>query len=351
MKTVRWGIIGCGDVTEVKSGPGFQKAAGSRLVAVMRRDAGKAQDYARRHGVPRWYVDAEALLRDPEVDAVYIATPPGSHLELALQACAAGKPVLVEKPMARSAAECRRMIAAFQAAGLPLYVAFYRRALPRFLRAAELVASGRLGRITQVRYRLAQARHRDAGAAWRVSAEQSGGGHFFDLGSHTLDILDFILGPLEDVRGAAAHAGGPGEVEESVVLTFRTTQGALGTASWNFASGGPAEDGIEITGSRARLTLSTFGTEPLLVEEDGRSEHIAVPHPDHVHQPLIQTIVHELQGAGRCPSTGSTALRTAVVMDAVTAEYYGGRADAFWRRPDTWPGRRPGLHPVAEVQG
>src|SRR3954452_10240835 len=100
MRTIRWGIIGCGDVTEVKSGPGFQKATGSALVAVMRRDGDKARDYARRHGVARAYDNADDLIQDPEVDAVYIAPPPSSHADLALRTSAAGKPCLVEKPMA-----------------------------------------------------------------------------------------------------------------------------------------------------------------------------------------------------------------------------------------------------------
>src|SRR5688500_4072884 len=106
MDEIRWGIIGCGDVTEVKSGPGFQKARGSALVAVMRRDRAKAEDFARRHGVPRAYTDAEALIADPDVDAVYIATPPSSHRALALQVAAARKPCLVEKPMAMTHDEC-----------------------------------------------------------------------------------------------------------------------------------------------------------------------------------------------------------------------------------------------------
>ena len=84
-KPIRWGIIGCGDVTEVKSGPGLQKADGSQLVAVMRRDAEKARDYAKRHNVPRAYGDAQELIDDPEVDAVYVATPPGSHAEYAIR--------------------------------------------------------------------------------------------------------------------------------------------------------------------------------------------------------------------------------------------------------------------------
>src|SRR3954468_2626810 len=142
MSTIRWGIVGCGDVTEVKSGPGFQKAEGSELVAVMRRDAAKAQDYARRHGVQRAYDRAEDLIADPQVDAVYVATPPSTHAELALAVAAAGKPCLVEKPMARNHAECLQMVEVFAAQGLPLWVAYYRRALPRFVLVRDLLADG-----------------------------------------------------------------------------------------------------------------------------------------------------------------------------------------------------------------
>src|SRR5215211_7434119 len=142
---IRWGLIGCGDVAERKSGPGFQRARDSALVAVMRRDSKKAADFAARHGVPRWYGDARELLADPEVDAVSIATPPSSHLELALLACAAGKPALVEKPMALNHAECVRMVEAFRTAGVPLFVAYYRRAQPKFRKMKELVESGAVG--------------------------------------------------------------------------------------------------------------------------------------------------------------------------------------------------------------
>ena len=124
MRTIRWGIIGCGNVTEVKSGPGFQKAQHSALVAVMRRDGALARDYAERHGVPRWYDDADALIADPDVDAVYVATPPDSHAEYALRVARAGKPVYVEKPMALNHAQCRVMIDACRAAHVPLFVAY-----------------------------------------------------------------------------------------------------------------------------------------------------------------------------------------------------------------------------------
>ncbi len=345
--TIRWGLLGCGDVAEVKSGPGFQKAAGSELVAVMRRRGDLAADYARRHGVRASYDDAAALINDPAVDAVYVATPPGAHAELALAVCAARKPAYVEKPMARNHAECRLMLDAFAAAGVPLFVAYYRRALPRFLRARDLVAAGALGRVTGVSYRLAGPYHRDvealvrAGASlpWRVQAEHAGGGLLLDLGCHTLDMLDFILGPLEDVRGSATNVATPHLVEDSVAMSFRTAGGALGAAQWNFASDERADE-IAISGDRGELRLSTFGNEPVELRRGAEIERFDLPNPPHVQQPMIQTVVDHLLGRGRCESMGESAARTSAVIDTVLLGYYGTRDDGFWRAPESWPGRQ-----------
>jgi predicted dehydrogenase len=344
-RVIRWGILGCGNVTEVKSGPGFQKANGSQLLAVMRRDAGKAADYAMRHGVPRWYADADRLIDDPEVDAVYVGTPPESHEELARRVAAAGKPCYVEKPMARSHAECARMVAAFAAAGLPLFVAYYRRRLPRFVKAKELIDAGRLGVVTDVQVRLAQPKHRNPGTGWRLSAEIGGAGLFLDLASHTLDVIDYLLGPLRDVGGVAANLASPYDVEDGVAMHFRAGagRGAVGTGMWNFAAA-RGEDRVEITGTDGRIVMSTFGNEPVRFEDaGGKPELFDLPNPEHVQQLLIQTIVDELLGRaprGHCPSTGESAARTSKVMDDVLSGYYDGRDDAFWTRPETWPGRQ-----------
>lgn len=341
MDVIRWGIIGCGEVTEVKSGPALQYAEGSRLVAVMRRTAEKAEDYARRHGVPRWYTDAERLIQDEEVDAVYIATPPGNHLESALRVCTAGKPAYVEKPLARSHTECTKMIDAFEKADVKLYVAYYRRALPRFLKAKELIESGKIGLLTGVSYRLTRPDHREIKAdalPWRLQAEESGGGHFLDLGSHTLDLMDFLFGPLEEVRGNAANRATDCAVEDSVAMSFALPGGALGTASWNFA-GGAIEDVLEVTGTDGRITLSTFGDEPVALSTRRGDERFPFKNPYHIQQPLVQTVVDDLLGKGACPSTGESAARTSNVMDAVLASYYAGRGDEFWTRPATWAKR------------
>ncbi len=336
---MRWGIIGCGDVTEVKSGPGFQKARGSRLVAVMRRNGALAADYARRHGVPRWYDDARKLIDDPEVDAVYIATPPGAHLEAARLVAAAGKPGYVEKPMARHTPECDAMIAAFAAARQKLFVAYYRRAQPRFLKVQELLASGVLGRVTGIAYRMATSMPPNAdpaAGAWRVDVTRSGGGLLLDVGSHALDLLDFFFGPLEVIHGQAARLATATEVEDVVTMTFRTSTGALGTAAWNFASQ-VKEDTLEVTGTLGRLSFAVFAPDPLRLETARGVEPFEFPALPHVAQPLIQTVVDDLLGRGTCPSTAESARRTTTVMDAVLAGFYGGRADAFWMRK-SWPG-------------
>jgi predicted dehydrogenase len=342
MDRVRWGIIGCGDVAEVKSGPAFQQVAGSELVAVMRRNGELAASYARRHGVPRWYSHAEDLIDDQEVDAVYVATPPGSHLELALLACAAGKPAYVEKPMARSHSECRRMVEAFEAAKVPLFVAYYRRALERFRLVRDLVAGGKLGTVTGASYRYASSAppsFANGELPWRFRPVESGGGLLLDLGSHTLDILDFILGPLENVRGDARNVASPYDVEDNVVLHFSTRSGALGVAQWNFASAVRADE-IVITGDAGEVRLATFGDGPIDVRIGERAERLERPNPRHIQLPMIESVVADLRGLGQAESTGVTAARTSAVMDAALAGYYGSREGAFWQNPSAWPGRR-----------
>ena len=340
MDTVRWGIIGCGDVTEVKSGPALQLADGSELVAVMRRNGNLAEDFAKRHCVPNWYDNVESLISDPDVDAVYVATPPGSHCEYTLRVCAHGKPAYIEKPMARNHAECVQMVNAFREQSQKLFVAFYRRALPRFVKAKELIDSGQLGTVSSVTYRYREPLQQQSRTdlPWRYSAELAGGGLYFDLGSHALDILDFLLGPLADVAGIAGNRAAAYDVEDNVVMHFRTATGIPGCASWDFASF-DREDRIEIVGTRGRVGLSVFANEPVQLHTSAEIENFDLPNPRHIQQPLIQAVVDDLLGKGVCPSTGESAARTALVMDRVTQNYYGSRETGFWNRPDQWPGR------------
>jgi predicted dehydrogenase len=311
---VRWGIIGCGDVTEVKSGPGFQQVPGSALVAVMRRDRAKAEDYARRHGVARAYDRAADLLADPEVDAVYIATPPSSHMELARLVADAGKPCLVEKPMAMNYGECLAIVGAFSARRIPLWVAYYRRALPRFLAVRERLTGGTIGRLTsvhvQVTERLAAA---DVLSNWRFDPAV-GGGLFLDLASHCVDLLDFFAGPITGAHGFALNTGGAYPTADTISASFVFENGVVGTGVWNF-NAHEKTDAIVLTGTRGTISTPIFTDGDVAIDAGGLRDVLPIRNPPHVHQPLIQSIVEELQGRGRCESTGESGARASWVLD------------------------------------
>lgn len=318
LERVRWGIIGCGNVTEVKSGPAFQKIKNSELVAVMRRTGELAKDYAERHKVPKWYDDADALIQDPEVDAVYIATPPGSHKEYTLKAAKAGKPVYVEKPMALNWAECNEMITACKAARVPLYVAYYRRAQPRFVKIKELLESKVIGEVrfvSSTQYQKAREDVMDPGnLPWRVQPELSGGGLFFDLASHTLDLLDFLLGPIKEASGFSSNQAGYYRAEDIVTGTYQFESGIHGIGSWCFTAFENV-DVNEIIGSKGKLTFSTFGDEPIVLTTAHGKKEWKFERPQHVHQPLLETIMADLTGDNfHCPSNGVTGARTNWVM-------------------------------------
>lgn len=327
--TVKWGIIGVGDVCEVKSAPAMQLIEGSELVAVMRRNATKAEDYARRHGVPRWYDQASDLVNDPEVNAVYIATPPYAHAELTALVAAAGKPVYVEKPMARTVAECDEMLAACRTADVPLYVAYYRRSLPNFLRLKQLIDEGVIGEVRLVQIELYQQPQPDVVAQtegnWRIDPKTSGGGYFFDLASHQFDYLDYLFGPISSVSGAAANQAGLYAAADVVTCQFNFASGVQGVGSWCFTIAETAEkDRLTIIGTEGQLSIPFFGAPEILLERSATEgiKREAFTLPRHIQQPLIQTVVDDLLGKGNCPSTGESALRTNAVLEEITRSFY-----------------------------
>ncbi len=322
MNSVQWGIIGCGDVTEHKSGPAFNKVQGSGLVAVMRRDADKAADYARRHQVPRWYDDADALIHDAEVNAIYVATPPNTHAEYAIRAMEAGKPVYVEKPMALNADECQRMVNVARKTGQPLFVAYYRRQMPYFLKVKELIDQGAIGAPRLVDMRLwwpAKAEELAGSPGWRTDPTVSGGGHFHDLAAHQFDLLDYLLGTVDMAVGHSGNLAGLYEAPDTFSASFAFASGVLGSGTWHFAaSADRQEEQTIIVGSEGTLQFSFFGPTEMVLENDNGRQTISINHPEHVQQPLIATVVASLLHGTACPSTGESAMRTSAVLDRIT---------------------------------
>ncbi|GAB5034889.1 oxidoreductase [Nannochloropsis oceanica] len=371
--TVRWGIIGCGDVVEVKSGPAFNKVPNSCLKAVMRRNGDLAKSFAQRHHVPLFFSDPQQLLDCEQVDAVYIATPPGNHKELALLCATMGKPTLVEKPMARCAVECREMIRGFNRVSLPLFVAYYRRHLPKFEAVHTILKEGKLGKITEVRLFCSRLRpmpkERGEGRKeeWRVDAAVAGGGLFLDLGSHMLDLVDWLFGPvpLESVKGMAgctrscssisrnsissSRSNGhstsssssfsssstpknrtAADVEDQVRMVFRTKEGALGMGSWNFASS-IEEDSFVIVGEKGHVKFSVFNNGPIVLttRKEGKDDAekgmvvetiggFDVKASPHVHLPLIAAVTDDVRRwkeAKKAAATAKTKCDVSIIKD------------------------------------
>ncbi|MCS5490231.1 Gfo/Idh/MocA family protein [Algoriphagus limi] len=323
---VRWGIIGVGDVCEVKSAPAMNLVPHSRLVAVMRRNEEKVKDYAKRHGVPKWYTDAKSLIEDPEVNAIYIATPPYMHLPYTEMAAKAGKPVYVEKPMARTFAECEAMIKVCEEAGVPLYVAYYRRALPHFVKIKELLNQGRIGVIRSVHIQMRQEPEPEIIAKlennWRVIPEIAGGGYFYDLASHQLDLLQFFFGKITHASGFATNQAKLYPAEDMVVGSYAFENGVMGSGNWCFTSAKETQiDQITIDGSKGQIRFETFGKgEFTLLRDEEEPKHFHLELPMHIQQPLIQKIVDDLLGIDNSPSTGHSASRTNWVLEEITKE-------------------------------
>lgn len=322
--TLRWGILGCGNVTEVKSGPAYQQTPGFRLQAVMRRDAAKAADYAQRHQVPVWYSDADALINDPQVDAVYIATPPDSHLFYALKVAAAGKICCVEKPMALNTQECAEMNAAFEAAGVPLFVAYYRRSLPRFLQVKQWLDSGCIGTVRHAQWNFSRSptpQDLSGAANWRTDPAQAGGGYFVDLASHGLDLLMFLLGDMQRVQGQALNQQGLYAAEDAVTAQWCFAPDARGHVAtgagfWHFGTDG-RRDRVEIIGSRGHIRFAVFQDDPLQLCIDGQTEQHTIAHPPHIQHYHVANIAAHLRGELQHPSTGVSALRATAVMEQI----------------------------------
>ncbi len=319
---VRWGIIGVGDVCEVKSGPALQNISNSQLVAVMRRNGEKAKDFAERHKVAKWYDNADLLINDPEVNAIYIATPPNSHEEYTLKAAKAGKAVYVEKPMARTYTECISMVKACERAKVPLFVAYYRRALPNILKVKSLLENKAIGEIRYVEIKLLKALEQKKGIKgndtenWRIAPEVAGGGYFYDLASHQLDVLDFLFGPIIEANGISLNQAGGYPAEDITNGTFIFENGVMGHGIWAFNTSRVSEhELITIIGSKGQIVFPIFGDNRVNLKIEGEEETVFNFNiSKHIQQPLIQTVVNDLIGIGKCESTGVSGARTNWVM-------------------------------------
>jgi predicted dehydrogenase len=322
MDTINWGILGCGDVAEVKSGPAFNKVKNSSLVAVMRRNAAKAEDYALRHKVSKWYSDASLLINDPDVNAIYVATPPSSHEGYTLAALRAGKCVYVEKPMSVSAASAAVMAKAAGEKNNKLVVAHYRRAQPLYNRIKQLIHDGAIGDVRFARievYKTVTAEQRvDPGWAWRLDPAVGGGGIFHDISPHQLDILYYFFGEVDTAFGISATQGKANQADDIVTGTIAFKNGVLFSGVWCFdVPPGLENDMCEIIGSEGKISFSFFEHKPVILTRHGKTETISFDPLAHVQQPMIEKVVNYFLGKGSNPCSAQEGVAVMKMIDAL----------------------------------
>jgi len=318
--TVNWGIIGCGDVCEVKSGPAFNKVPDSKLVAVMRRNLDKAKDFAQRHGVPKYYAEAAELINDKEINAVYIATPPSSHesyLEMALKA---GKSVYVEKPVSVNSASVERMMEMERRHEGKVSVAHYRRGLPLFNKIKQLIQEDAIGRVKLILLKTLQppvskiiTQTEDH---WRINPEISGGGLFHDLSPHQLDIMYWVFGAPQQVFVQAANQGKLYNAPDLTMVQIAFANDIYFSGVWNFNVGETAtSDSCEIIGDKGTIRFSFFRVSTIELVTSNGTEIFELEYPINIQQPHISNVVRFFRGEGANPCSLEEALVTMKVMD------------------------------------
>jgi predicted dehydrogenase len=319
MQNIKWGIIGCGDVTEIKSGPAFNKVPHSGLMAVMRRNREKAKDYAQRHGVPKWYSDAGELINDPEVNAIYVATPPSSHEEYAISALKAGKPVYLEKPMSLNSDAASRIESMAEKTGTKISIAHYRRQQPLFLFVHSLLRDGIIGEPRLVNLQFFQPDQSNLVARtetnWRLDPTVSGGGLFHDLAPHQLDLMIYFFGRPKKAGGASLNTGGLYTADDTVSGHIIFESGVVFNGAWCFSLP-EKRDHCEIIGTKGKISFSIFEQRPVVITKDGKEE---VRHFDplpHVQQPMIGKVVEYFLGLSPNPCSASEGVAVMQLIDA-----------------------------------
>ena len=318
MKTIRWGIIGCGNVTEMKSGPAFNKVPDSTLHAVMRRDENRLKDYAARHQVLLSFTDASALIHHPEIDAVYIATPPHVHEQYAIEALRANKFVYVEKPMATTVSACLNMQKVADELNGKLVIAHYRRELPLFLKVKSLLAENRIGVVHKVQL-IMRKNKRDKNYYvnnWRINKEMAGAGFFYDLAPHQLDLVFYFFGPAQYYKGEATNKSGLYEVEDTVHGNIQLQNGVQFEGEWSFENNNIEEiDSFTITGDAGSISFPVFGHDITIVNQ-GETQFLQFDPPMHNQQNLIEKVVAYFLDQGENPCSSKDAIESMRVMES-----------------------------------
>ncbi|MFN5253896.1 MAG: Gfo/Idh/MocA family protein [Chitinophagaceae bacterium] len=317
MEKICWGIIGCGNVTEVKSGPAFNKVEHSSLIAVSRRDPDKLADYVKRHDIPLSFTNALDLIQSEKINALYIATPPNVREAYAIEAMQLGKPVYLEKPMALNLAACKRLKAVSEKLGIKLSVAHYRRNLPLFMEVKNILEQGDIGAIKEVQITMFKKTDKAAKdpSNWRVDPSIAGGGYFYDLAPHQIDLVFYFFGKPKSFSGTSTNKAGLYKAEDFVQGTIELENGIVCKGLWDFSINGEEKDEFLIIGEKGTIRFPVFGLF-IEVESNGQVKTIPFEAPKHNQQNHIQAVVNYFLDKGENPCSAEDAILSMEVMES-----------------------------------
>jgi predicted dehydrogenase len=318
MKAVKWGLIGCGDIARKRVAPALRDLASCELVAVSRAREELAEPFAREFGARRWYGEWAELARDPEIEAVYVATPVYLHARQTVAAAKAGKHVLCEKPMALDTGECRAMIEACRDNGVRLGIAYYRRFYPLLRRMKELIATGEIGRVGLARIDAFEWQEIPAGSprAWFHRKDQAGGGPLMDFGCHRIEVFLNLLGPAEEATGVTGNVLFDREVEDTASAAFRFRAGPLGVLTVSTAVR-ETRDSLDVYGSLGSLHVPALNRGALqVVSREGERWEEHPPHAN-LHQPLIEEFTRAIRESREPAVGGEVGLEVQRLIEAV----------------------------------
>ncbi len=317
MEKICWGIIGCGNVTEVKSGPAFNKVEHSSLMAVSRRDPDKLADYVKRHHIPLSFTNALDLIQSEKINAIYIATPPDVREAYAIEAMQLGKPVYLEKPMALNLAACKRLKSVSEKLGIKLSVAHYRRNLPLFMEVKNILEQGDIGAIKEVQITMLKKTDKAAKdpSNWRVDPSIAGGGYFYDLAPHQIDLVFYFFGKPKSFFGTSTNKAGLYKAEDFVQGTIELENGIVCKGLWDFSINGEEKDEFLIIGEKGTIRFPVFGLF-IEVESNGQVKTIPFEAPKHNQQNHIQAVVNYFLDKGENPCSAEDAILSMEVMES-----------------------------------
>jgi len=309
MKKLRWGLIGCGDIAAKRVAPALRDLSNCDFAAVSRARFELAESFAAEFGAKKWYKTADELLKNNEIDAVYVATPVNLHCPHTIAAAEAGKHVLCEKPMAMTTTECDRMIAACRAGNVKLGIAYYRRFYPVIDRIKQIIAAGRIGKVVLVQINAFEYFNPKPGDSryWFVEKAKAGGGPMFDFGCHRIEVLLNILGPVKFTKGFAYNVVFDREVEDTSAAFFCFDSGANAVLTVTHAAY-ESQDTLDIFGTEGSIHVPVLNAGTMTVKTQDAEYTEEHPPAANIHQPLIDDFTAAVL-TGREPAVGGAVGR------------------------------------------